>query len=128
MQTMKKPMKPSPTSPRTRRFFASAHAKERFVERFNPGAGLSKAGEVLERRARRARPLPSLACSYSAGERVLMLRDGSLVLVVDLDSRIILTCYPYEKATPAGLPLRRSARRRQVPSCVPASTRHGGAR
>jgi len=123
---MKKPMKPN--SPRTRRFLASDHAKERFVERFNPGSSLSKAGEVLERRARKARPLPPLARSYSAGERVLMLRDGSLVLVVDLDSRIILTCYPYQIAVPAGLPRRCSVRRRQVPSHPPAFTCRGGAR
>ena len=57
MQNMKKPSRPFPSSLRSRQFFVSTHAKERFVERFNPGASPFKAGEVLERRARRARPL-----------------------------------------------------------------------
>lgn len=90
---MKKSMKPSFS--KSHGFFSSPHAIERYLERVKPGCKPQKAGEALARRARHARPLPSVAEKYARG--VLRLCDGQLVMVVDMESRTIITCYPYQK-------------------------------
>ncbi|MBO1438670.1 hypothetical protein [Meiothermus sp. CFH 77666] len=81
--------------PRTKSpYGVSEHAVQRYMERFRCRDPF-KARETLNRRARKARPLPPVARGYARGE-ALLLRDDSLVMVMDPAARAIVTCYPYE--------------------------------